>query len=41
MKLGDEEWAIVYAGRDYDLANNFISGLKRAQQRMGIRLGEP
>ena len=40
MRLEDGQWALVYASRDYDLANEFLAGLRKAQQRMGIRLGE-
>jgi len=41
MKLEDGEWAIVYAARDTATVNEFVGGMRKAQGRMGIKLGEP
>lgn len=30
MKLGDGEWVLVYASRDYNMANDFLGGMRRA-----------
>jgi Piwi domain len=28
MKLEDGQWALVYSNRDFDLANEFLGGLR-------------